>query len=210
MWRYYWDKKDTTDDFKNFSISFLKKHWYLDYGISYRSWGLTWWRWETKTWDIWFDVTKDDDTMKWFVRVHFTQTERHTEEKKDFDYKIPIVATNCNFWGIRWWFIDPCSKNETKCTILYLQSNWYFASRKTLNLSYHSQNESKFWRTLTYLMGINSSKADEIRKSIKYPYRNGKPTRKMKRFIKLSHNRPTFEEMIRMEQNLLNRWTRKK
>lgn len=31
------------------------------------------------------------------ARVYFSKTDRNTGEKKEFDYKIPLVATTCHF-----------------------------------------------------------------------------------------------------------------
>ena len=205
MWRYYYSKRNTTDDYKKFSIAFLRKHWFLEKWVDLRYGTISWSRWDTQTGSIAFWIDKNDADMRWDIRVLFAQTHRDTWEKKDFDYKIPIIATECHYGWLRWWFIDPCSKDEKKCLILYWQSNGYFASRKTLNLAYESQNESKFGRKLSYLMGMNATKAIVLQRTIKYPYRNGSPTKKMRRFLKLSYNNPTTEEIQNMEQLLFRR-----
>lgn len=199
MWRNYYSKRNTTDDYKQFTISFLKKYWHLDKWVTFRYGNIKWSRWWQEVGSIWFYLEKNDSEMKWSVRVIFTQTKRDTWEKKDFDYKIPLIATKCNYGWIRWWFLDPCSEKIIKCLVLYLQSNGYFASRKTLNLAYESQNEPKFWRRLSYLMGMNATKAIALKRTIKYPYRNGKPTKKMERFLKLSLNNPSESEIMEIE-----------
>lgn len=181
MSRYYYDKKNTVDDYKKFTISFLKKNWYLNPWINYKSGWMVWWRGETRTGDISFIVEKDDVKQSWYVRVMFTQTDRDTQEKTSFDYQISIISTSCNYWGHRWWFLDPCSKENIRCNILYLQNNGYFTSRKTLNLTYDSRNEPKTW---LWWSEMKILKAEALYDKIKYPYRNGRPTRKMQRVIK--------------------------
>jgi len=53
-------------------------------------------------------------------------------------------------------------------------------------------------------MGMNATKAIVLQRTMKYPYRNGKETRKMKRFLKLSYNNPSHEEIMSIE-NLFSR-----
>lgn len=199
MWRYYYSKRNTTDDYKRFTIAFLKKYGYLDTDVTCKYGSIKWSVWGNETWSMWFWIEKNNEEMRWSVKVMFTQTKRDTWEKKDFDYKIPLIATKCNYGGLRWWFLDPCSETRLKCLVLYWQSNGYFASRKTLNLAYESQNEGRFWRRLSYLMGMNATKAIALRRTMKYSYRNGKPTKKMKRFLKLSLNNPSESEIMEIE-----------
>jgi hypothetical protein len=195
MGRYYWNKRQTTDDFKSISISFLKKYWYLEGYLPIRYGTMSWHRGDIQTGSISLSVTVNKESRQWWVRVQFTQTDNDTQEKKDFDYTIPLTCTDCNFWGLRWWFIDPCSDHDTRCSILYLQSNGYFAGRKTLNLAYESQNEGKRGRQLSYLMCMNATKSVALARTIKYPYRNGKPTRKMRRALDLSRRNPTMQSI---------------
>lgn len=197
MWRYsYWDWKREITDFKSIPISFFKKYGYLKNWS--KSWSLNWSRrWES-TWSIGFQAFISDEES--FLRVYFTQTDKEWV-KKDFDYKIPLVKTLCNYGWFRWWFLCPCKWD--RCWVLYLQSNWYFASRKTLNLCYWEQKESKKWRAYWKVLTDNSEKVLEIEKTIKYPYRNWKPTRKMKRVIKLQQNNLTEVEFLQLQKSLL-------
>lgn len=209
MWRYYYSKRNTTDEYKRFTIAFLKKHGYLDHAVTCRYGSIKWSIWDQETGSMWFWIEKNNEEMRWSVRVIFTQTKRDTWEKTDFDYKIPLIATKCNYGWLRWWFLDPCSETRLKCLVLYWQSNGYFASRKTLNLAYESQNEWRFGRRLSYLMGMNATKAIALSRTIKYEYRNGRPTKKMRRFLKLSYNNPSLEE-IRDIEELFTFWKSRK
>ncbi len=199
MWRYAWFWKDKVEDYsKTIDIKFLKKYWYLDEWVEYKSWWLYWKRnWEDN-WNIGVVVNKNETS--WFVRVHFTQTNNYWE-KNDLDYNITLVTTPCNYWGVRWWFLCPCRWN--RCSILYLQSNWIFASRKTLDLCYDSQMKSGFTRSLEKLFWPRYEDVEELRKSIKYPYRNWKPTRKQRKLEKMISKVPSLEDELKLEEMYL-------
>jgi len=199
MWRYYyWQWRDSVEDYsKTLSIKFLKKYWYLDAWVDYKKWGLYWKLWWEDNWNIWIEVNKWETS--WYIRVTFTQTNRDWE-KKSFDYKISLVSTLCNYWGVRWWFLCPCKEN--RCSILYLQGNWIFASRKTLNLCYDDQKKSKRYRYMWYLMWDAFVKIEVIRRTMKYPVRNGKLTKKAQRILKLKQKMPSREEVENMSSLL--------
>ena len=196
MWRYYWSGKNTVEDFKKtIDIKTLKKSWFLDKNISFKSGKTTWYLNEKEIWNIWIEICKYD--FSWYLRVYFIQTDEDWN-KKEFDYKIDLVTTKCNYWWVRWWFLCPCKWN--RCSILYLQNNWIFASRKTLDLCYEKQKESKKWRYFWYLLWDNFTKILEIRKTMKYPFRNWKPTRKMKRILKLHQKIPKEEDLLKLNK----------
>lgn len=198
MWRYYWNWRNSVEDYKTIDIKFLKIYWYLDKWVDIKSWWLYWKRNWQNNWNIWIEVNKWENT--WYLRVTFSQT-NYNSEKRKLDYKIPLVSTSCNYWWIRWWFLCPCRWN--RCSILYLQSNWIFASRKTLNLCYKSQKESKLARFYWKYLFSNYEKIEELKRTIKYPFRNWKPTRKIIRLMKLENNIPSLDEMARMEDKLI-------
>ncbi len=203
MPRYYYSKKSTTDDYSQiWSIFSLKRDKVLkswDYTFSGTS---QWTRNGEPNGSISFTLTKDE--YRGSVRVSFTQMSRSTGEKKKHDYTIQLESTPCHLWGRRWWFLCPCRWN--RCSKLYLQSNGIFASRKTLNLSYESRNTSKFYRTLDAIFGKGSGEEQyQLWESIKYPYRNGRPTRKMRKYLKMTHSPYTLEQRHAMEIALMKR-----
>lgn len=155
-------------------------------------------KWE-ETGNIWFEVISErsselsdileeiTETHKKVkkqktIRVHFTQTDRDTGEKTRLDYKIRLEATPCNYWGFRYWFICPCGLN--RCWRLYLQSNWIFASRKTLWIKYEDQNQRRKWREFNNVYPMYNQ-AEELLETIKYKFRGGKITRKYRRYLRL-------------------------
>lgn len=188
MGRYYYNKRSTTDEYYSIEMPFFTKYGYLKDGITYKSGGLIWKTNGNENGSMSFAVTKNDDTNTGYIRVYFTQTDRATQEKKDIDYSIRIIATPCHFGWRRWWFLDPCSDKPLRCATLYLQSNWAFASRKTLNLAYKSQNDS-YSRVLK--SQLNGLRAIMLIEKIKYRTRNGKFTKKMQRVAKYAMKWPS-------------------
>lgn len=203
MGRYYYDARWSTSDYtKRLTIKALKEYGFLDGTRNGYPATLTW----SNGSNISIQVSIVGDT--WTVRVYFTQSNRTTWEEKSMDYNIELISTPCNYGGKRWWLVCPLRWN--KCTILYLQNNGLFGSRKTLNLCYDGQKESKKYRYLSYIMGMNKTKALVLREKMKYPYRNGKPTKKLERFFRLSEKGPTLDEVMLMKDTLFQRKPRKK
>jgi hypothetical protein len=56
---------------------------------------------------------------------------------------------------------------------------------------------------------MNAIRALVLKKTIKYPFRNGKPTRKMQRFLRLSYKNPTMEEVYELEKVLFGSGSKK-
>lgn len=201
MSRHYSRTKNTTDYYSQvWSIFKLKRDKVIKNGEYTFSGTSQWTRNGEPNWSISFELTKDNYHGK--VRVYFSQTSNSTGEKKEHDYIIQLESTACHLWGRRWWFICPCRWN--RCANLYMQNNGIFASRKTLNLSYESRNTSKFYRSLDAIFGKGSGEEQyQLWKFIKYPYRNGRPTRKMKKYLKMTNTPYTLEQLDKMEMALL-------
>lgn len=192
MWRYYFNSRWSTDNYiKRLTIAALKKFGFLEGGRNWYHATVTW----SNNSNIWMQVEITESTGT--VRVYFSQKEGTTWESKNFDYKISLVSTPCNYGWRRWWFLCPIKWN--KCSILYLQNNGLFWSRKTLNLCYEDQKKSHKYRNFSFMMGMNAVRAIALERTIKYPYRNGKPTKKMVRFMRLSQNNPFLEEIENFE-----------
>lgn len=203
MPRYYYSKKSTVEDYSKWlSIFCFKRDKVLRVWEYTHSGTSRWTRNGEPNGNIGFELKKDD--FRGTLRVHFTQTNRDTGEESQHDYSINLESTPCQFWGRRWWFICPCRWN--RCSKLYLQRNGIFASRKTLNLSYESRNTSRYWRSLDAIFGKGSGEDQyKLWESIKYPYRNGRPTRKMRKYLKMIHSPYTLEQRHAMEIALMKR-----
>ena len=192
--------KNVADDAKKISASFLKKHSYF-----------TGWRAGTITWTtsgMWgehkSDVGIEVSTLDKYLRIHYTQTNRDTGEKKNFDYKIPLTTTPCRYGGKRYWFICPWYKNGVYCGkrvgTLYKDGD-YFACRHCYELTYASQKASGRYKGFVSVPDI-----ERAEKEVKRKYYNGQITRKYMRVIKLNDK---FEDgFIRMASRLGKRYNR--
>jgi len=191
--------KREADSLKKISTAFLKKHGYLN--NSWRSGTITW----TSGWDeskssVGIDVYAMDDGDS-YLRIHYTQTDRDTNEKKDFDYKIPLTTTPCRYGGKRYWFTCPWYKSGRYCgrrvATLY-KDGGYFACRHCYNLTYASRNLSGRYKGFVSIPDI-----EEAEMKVKRYYYRGKPTRKYRRVIRLNEK---FEYgFIAMASSLENR-----
>jgi hypothetical protein len=174
--------KTEADGIKKISASFLKKNAYF---TGWRSGTITWtrngWGGEHKS-SVGIEVSTMDGNG--YLRIHYTQTDRDTNEKKDFDYKIPLTTTPCRYGGKRYWFICPMSKSGVYCgkrvSTLYKDGD-FFACRHCYNLTYSSRNQSGRYRGFVSIPDV-----EEAEKEVKRMYYRGKPTRKYRRYMRLN------------------------
>lgn len=106
-----------------------------------------------------------------YYRVFYTIT-RWNGEKQDFDYRIRLQTTPCNFGGYRWWFACPLSVNGRFCGHrvgkLYLPSGGsHYGCRNCYDLTYRSSQESdkrvsalRRLGSLEILSGVNNGEID--------------------------------------------------
>ncbi len=115
------------------------------------------------------------------MRLEYTTTRYTTGEKVDFDYRVRLTSTKCNYGGHRWWFICPLVTNGTPCRRrvrkLY-KSGDYFGCRICQNLCYPDQNLNRR-HSLSRLMRIIESekRAEELLVEIRLRYYNGQPSK---------------------------------
>ncbi len=178
-----WERKATTEECKRLDIRKFKKRWILrEWRLN--TWSITFSRGDTVTGTMWYWLDLRNPARR-YIRMGFTQTDRYGN-KKDFNYDIRITVTDCYYWWLRYWFICPNCRKRYGC--LYLENDWYFYCRKCMNLGYQSQLEWAYSRMLDIVLrpGIrDEEEANELLKTIKYPYRNGKPTRKLLKYRKI-------------------------
>jgi len=194
MGRYYWDKKDEADYCKKIEIWTLQKWGYLH--TSTRS--------GTITWTNGFSGNESRvgiQSVMWkeekYIRFHYTQTNLSTDEKTNFDYKIPLTATACTLGGERYWFQCPWFVRGIQCKrrvgVLYKGAK-HFACRHCHNLTYASRNENRrhafsgFGKILDL-----ERKIEKLQEKITTPLYNGRPTRKYKRLLKLKRKYYGFD-----------------
>jgi len=185
MGRYYLDKKDTVEDCRSVSISFLRKHDYLSED-SCRSGGICWkncYGEETSSIGIVVSTFEGEN----YVRFYYTVTNRSSGEKTEYDYKIQLTTTPCNFGGVRYWFICPLSKNGVYCgrrvaKLYKAPGGNYFGCRHCYDLSYESRNESRLGRIgqLGYLLKVEKQYEELYKKVKRWTYR-GRPTKRARK-----------------------------
>jgi len=189
MGRYYWDKKDTVEDCRSVSISFLKKH---DYLCGFRV-GKIFWRncYNEETGSIGITVSTWDGEN--YVRFYYTITDHNSGEKTDYDYKVILTTTLCNFGGVRYWFICPLSLNGIYCgrrvaKLYKAPGAVYYGCRYCYNLSYESRNKSHSgWiGQVGYLLTLERQ-VEKLRSRIKRDFYDGRPTKKFRRLIMMQH-----------------------
>lgn len=123
-----------------------------------------------------------------YVKVNYTITDRETSEKTDYDYRINLTTTPCNFGGVRYWFICPLSVNGITCgrrvgTIYLASGGKYFGCRHCYNLFYESRNEPRLARPGGIGYPINAERLyEELYMQIKQWTWRGRPTRKARKF----------------------------
>jgi len=181
MGRYYFDAKTTVEQATQLSIFKLK-----EFGL------LSGYCASTLTWTRRLSGHKSSigicvDTEELYIKVNYTVTDRNTSEKPDYDYKISLTTTPCNFGGVRYWFICPLSVNGVYCGrrtgTLYLASGGnYFGCRHCYDLSYESRNESRLGRfgNIGYTI-VADRKIEELYSQIKRWTYKGKPTKKARK-----------------------------
>ena len=181
MGRWSYSGRQEADSLKQVSVSFLKKHGYLNPG--WTSGNITWsWHGEERgSVGIESSIGGDEQYVKFF----YTQTDRATGEKRDLEYKIPLTTTPCYFGGKRYWFICPWHTNGVYCGrrvgVLYLGGH-YFACRHCYNLTYSSRNLSGISKITGQTISI--PELEKLESEAKRKYYAGKMTRKYKRFLK--------------------------
>jgi hypothetical protein len=74
---------------------------------------------------------------------------------KQQEQVISLDATTPRYGGIRYWFLCPVTGERTRCLYLTRDAD-AFASRAVHGLSYRSQSESAFWRSVRQAQKIRT------------------------------------------------------
>ena len=69
-------------------------------------------------------------------------------KETNYRYEIPVVATRCNYGGVRHWFLCPAQTCNRRCKKLYLYPGKVFVCRECLKLAYTSQNRCQLDRII--------------------------------------------------------------
>ncbi len=177
--------KTETDDVLKIRANFLRKH---DYFCGYMSGNLTWtsgYNERKSSVRVEVSTTNGDN----YMRLVYTQTDRYSGEKKDFDYKIPLQKTPCHFGGYRYWFTCTLYKRGVYCgrrvSVLYKDGDW-FGCRHCYELTYSSRNTNRRYRYHPLFRTITlETKMEELEKTMKRYSYAGRPTKKAARLKKI-------------------------
>ena len=181
MGRSYYDRKHTVEESTEMCIFRLKNMGLLE-GFQCTS----------LTWSQKFNNSKSSLVLiadmiceQPYVRLLYKITRYKDGSEKDYDYKIYLAKTQCNFGGFRYWFICPhCGKRAGK---LYRKPlGEVYHCRNCNDLTYNSRNDPRIWRPggLCYLLKTEKW-IKEIFANAKRRTWRGKPTRKMRRIEEL-------------------------
>lgn len=180
MGRWSYSSRQETDGLKQVNVSFLRRYGYLKPG--FRAGSINWSIRGEPNGNI--SIQSSIDQNEQYVRFIYTRTDRFTEEKKDFDYRIRLTTTTCYFGGKRYWFICPCFANGRYCGrrvgVLYLGGD-YFACRHCYNLTYNSRNLSGFSKMAGQV--ISFPELEKLETEITRRHYAGKITRRYKRLL---------------------------
>ena len=101
---------------------------------------------------------------------------------RDFEYQIDLDTTLCNYGGVKYWFRCPLPIGgcDRRVEVLYKVGDW-FGCKKCFNLTYKSRNKRG-----PYGLGvIDLDMVCASRDPRNWKYYKGKPTRRLKRLIKM-------------------------
>lgn len=195
MGRWYYKRKATAEESYELRMSYLKKLNMLTEKKNIQKIGWSSSRTQKAiTMIIGVYLTNDNP----FIILLYTLTDiegNKTEYKDDF----PLLTTNCNFGGIRYWLGCPsCGKRSG---VLYLAPGTaYFKCRHCNNLSYNSRNES----SPTAFFGITDRKITKLKSEIKRWTWRGRPTRKVQKLYRLQRKMGALSPTISARIEKLN------
>jgi hypothetical protein len=196
MGRWSYSYKIEADGLKKINTRFLKKHGYFEG-----------WRSGTITWTSGYSENKSSISIQvsileghGYMRLIYTQTDRESDEKKDFDYQVQLTTTPCEFGGKRYWFICPLTKNNRTCGrrvgTLYKAGD-YFGCRHCYDLTYSSKKVNRAWKYgyLAKLLDIED-KISRTRETMKRAFYAGRPTRKLRRIMRLDRSAEPYQTIL--------------
>lgn len=180
MGRWSYSDRIEADGLNKLSITFLKKHGYLSWMYG----GTITWTHRPSGYESKIAIQSSIHPANLFVRFIYTQTDRNTGEKKDFDYKVSLITSPCNLGGVRYWFKCPLWTKGIYCgrrVGTLCKAGNYFGCRHCYNLTYASRKLSGKWKLIHRV--ISGPEIEELEAKVKRKYYNGKITRRYKNFL---------------------------
>lgn len=140
------------------------------------------------------------DINELYAKVNYTNTSRYTGEKKDYDYKIQLTTSRCNFGGVRYWFICPLQDCGRRTGTLFLCSGGnYFGCRHCYDLAYESQRELHHGRFAAMGAILKSDRQiEELSTKMKRWSYAGRPTKKARKIEILQQRMLAYDKVWKM------------
>jgi hypothetical protein len=133
---YRFDARLYTEDFRNIDIrEFNQRGWLDKKGLN----TLTWSRRGEKIASVQFLVETPVQFPREITNISIKYNVRKNAGAwQELDYKINLTTTECNFGGVRYWFICP----DCKKRVCVLYADIMFKCRTCLGIVHRSRNES--------------------------------------------------------------------
>ena len=184
----------TTEEVKRIDMKCLKDMGYLCGWTKRR---LSWTCRGEPSGNIMVEVATDGHPNGPYMELDYKIRQRGEEEWEEMKYRVAMESTPCPYGGKRWWMRCPSYKCNKRVRILY-ESDTYFVCRKCARLWYESQK----YVNQKYRFLDRMYKAEEMEKDLKRWYYRGKPTRKYRRYLKLTGGLSQIDQ-AKMELEML-------
>ena len=183
---YYPGARYTVEDSNKIELSWLKSKGFL---VGFKGGNIQWSRngEPTGNINIQVDTYSESPNIKFDYKV---RPHGSTEEWQNISFSFRLESLPCRFGGKKWFFVCELYAKGVYCgqkvRVLYMVGN-YFGCRRCANLSYDSCNQNKRFNHGIWKAFMNESKAEEYYlKNVKRLFYKGKPTKKYKRYLKIS------------------------
>lgn len=130
------------------------------------------------------------------LRLRYTSTSRHGAFY-EMDCQVRLLSIPCRYGGQKWFFQCPNTACNRQCRILY-EYGQYFVCRKCTGLWYDSQT----YAGNRYRSMQNLFDAGRLEQTLKRHYYRGLPTRKYRRYLKLTGGMDA-QQRVAAEQTFL-------
>ena len=144
MGRLPWTNRNTVEESKVLEISLLIRNGFF---CGARSGLITWKNGEKVTGSVSLEVSIEHGLLSAdCARLRYSTFNGPADEAIDLNYSVGLVTTQCNYGGVRWWFVCPGPNCGRRVGKLYLPARAAeFWCRNCHDLTYESCRESHGW-----------------------------------------------------------------
>jgi hypothetical protein len=181
--------RDTTQSHRRIELSWLRKHGYFPSGGGIKSGSIQWSQNGEQTSSIGISVNTMDDyspKMTFNYRAH-----QYGDEWKPMNYSFSLEKIPCRYGGFKWFVRCGLSRGGYYCgkrvRILYSASG-YYGCRGCADLTYESCLEGGRFRGGVFGFMSKQWKAEEYLETLPRYFYRGKPTRKYRKYLKMTSN----------------------